>query len=134
MQGKSSRILCDVDLTSGATRWVTSQQRRATRSVTGAGVHARSRQQIPVAAWREVWHERGQRQRLHQHVTILGWVYIIGNALLLMVAGFVFVVLTTVGLAIPDPVARSILPSSGQRSVCYWRRLHCPGLRPATDW
>ncbi len=65
---------------------------------------------------------------IHQHVTILGWVYIIGNALLLMVAGFVFVVLTTVGLAIPDPVARSILPVVGPAVGLLLAALALPGL------
>jgi hypothetical protein len=68
----------------------------------------------------------------HQHVTIPGWVYVIGNALLVMIAGFVFVLLTSVGLAAPDPEARSILPVVGQRSVSYWRAriaLACGRLR-----
>jgi hypothetical protein len=65
---------------------------------------------------------------IHQHVTILGWVYIIGNALLLMIAGFVFVLLTSVGLAVPDPVARSILPVVGPAVGLLLAALALPGL------
>jgi hypothetical protein len=65
---------------------------------------------------------------IHQHVTVLGWVYIIGNALLLMIAGFVFVVPTSVGLAAPDPVTRSILPVVGPAVGLLLAALALPGL------
>jgi hypothetical protein len=65
---------------------------------------------------------------IRQHVTILGWLYIIGNALLLMVAGFVFVLLTSVGLAVSDPEARSILPVIGPAVGLLLAALALPGL------
>ena len=65
---------------------------------------------------------------IEQHVTILGWLYVIGNALLLMIAGFVFVLLTSVGLAVPDPVARSILPVIGPAVGLLLAAVALPGL------
>jgi hypothetical protein len=65
---------------------------------------------------------------IQQHVMILGWLYIIGNALLLMVAAFVFVLLTSVGLAVPDPEARSILPVVGPAVGLILAALALPGL------
>jgi len=65
---------------------------------------------------------------VEQHVTILGWLYVIGNALLLMIAAFVFVLLTGIGLALPDPVARSILPVIGPAIGLLLAALALPGL------
>ena len=65
---------------------------------------------------------------IHQHVTILGWVYVIGNALLLMIGGVVFILLTGVGLAVPDPVARSILTVVGPAVGLLLAALALPGL------
>jgi hypothetical protein len=67
---------------------------------------------------------------IEQHVTILGWLYVIGNALLLMIAAFVFVLLTSVGLAVPDPVARSTLPVIGPAVGLLLAALALPGLAP----
>ena len=46
---------------------------------------------------------------LQQHVTILGWLYVVGHALFLLAGLVVFTLLTSIGLSVPDPEARAVL-------------------------
>jgi hypothetical protein len=50
---------------------------------------------------------------VQQHITVLGWLYIVGHALFLIVGGFVFVLLTGIGFGSGDAEAARILPIVG---------------------
>jgi hypothetical protein len=52
-------------------------------------------------------------QQLEQHVPILGWLHIVANAFFLLIGGFVFLLLTTVGAISGDPDAVAILSVVG---------------------
>ena len=45
------------------------------------------------------------KQDLQQHVTILGWLHIIGHALFLIIGLFIFTLLTGIGAFSGDPEA-----------------------------
>lgn len=63
-----------------------------------------------------------------QHVTILGWLYLVGHALFLVIGLFVFVLLTGIGLAVDDPVAPKVLPLVGTTVGLLLAALALPGL------
>ena len=65
---------------------------------------------------------------VHQHVSILGWLFIVGNALFLLIAGFVFTLLTGLGQTVSDPEARAILPLVGSTVGLLLALLSLPGL------
>jgi hypothetical protein len=65
---------------------------------------------------------------LQQHVTILGWVYVIGHALFVAIGAFLFILLTGIGLAVPDPEARLVLPIVGTAVGGMLIVLGLPGL------
>jgi hypothetical protein len=52
-------------------------------------------------------------QDMRQHVTILGWLFVIGHALFLTIGAFLFLLLTGIGLVVDDPEARLVLPIVG---------------------
>ena len=54
--------------------------------------------------------DKTQLQNIDQHVKILGWLHIAMNALLVLIAAFVFVILMVVAAAAGDPDAAVILP------------------------
>jgi hypothetical protein len=65
---------------------------------------------------------------LQQHIMILGWVYVIGHAILLAIGAFLFILLTGVGLAVPDPEARVVLPIVGTAVGALLMLLGLPGV------
>jgi len=65
---------------------------------------------------------------VQRHVTILGWLYIVSNALFLVIGVFVFVMVTGVGLSINDLEARSILLVVGPSVGLLLTILAVPGL------
>ena len=46
---------------------------------------------------------------VQQHITVLGWLYIVGHALFLIVGGFVFLLLIGIGFGSGDAEAARIL-------------------------
>ncbi|HEX6291028.1 MAG TPA: hypothetical protein VFZ66_17715 [Herpetosiphonaceae bacterium] len=67
-------------------------------------------------------------REVQQHVTILGWLYIIGHALFLVVGGFVFVLLTGIGVASGEPEARTVLSIVGTSIGLLLAALALPGM------
>jgi hypothetical protein len=65
---------------------------------------------------------------MQQHVTILGWLYVVGHGLFLAIGAFVFLLLTGVGLAVDDPEARSVLLVVGPAIGLLLAVLALPGL------
>jgi hypothetical protein len=65
---------------------------------------------------------------MQQHVSILGWLFIVGNALFLLIGGFVFTLLTGLGQTVIDPEARAILPLVGSTVGLLLALLSVPGL------
>jgi hypothetical protein len=65
---------------------------------------------------------------MQQHVTILGWLYVIGHAMFLAIGAFVFILLTGIGLAVSDSEARLVLPIVGTAVGSLLILLSLPGL------
>ncbi len=65
---------------------------------------------------------------MQQHVTILGWLYIIGHVFFIIVAGFVFVLLMGIGAIARDPEALPILSIVGTWIALFLTVLALPGL------
>jgi hypothetical protein len=65
---------------------------------------------------------------VQQHITILGWLYIVGHALFLIVGGFVFLLLTGIGAGSGDDEAARILPIVGISVGLLLAALALPGL------
>jgi hypothetical protein len=59
---------------------------------------------------------------------ILGWLYIIGHALFLVIGAFLFILLTGIGLTVNDPEARLVLPVVGTALGSLLILLSLPGL------
>lgn len=67
-------------------------------------------------------------REVQQHVTVLGWLYIIGHAIFLAIGGFVFILLVGIGVASGEPAARSILGVVGMSVGGLLAVLSVPGL------
>ena len=65
---------------------------------------------------------------MQQHVTIVGWLYIIGHVLFIMIGGFVFVLMTSIGFFVRDPEALPILSIVGTWTALFLTLLALPGL------
>jgi hypothetical protein len=65
---------------------------------------------------------------VRQHVTILGWLFVIGHALFLLIGAFIFVLLIGIGLAVSDLEARSVLLVVGPTVGLLLALLALPGL------
>jgi hypothetical protein len=65
---------------------------------------------------------------LQLHVPILGWLYILGNALLLVIGAFVFILLAGIGAASGDTQALGILGMTGTAVGLLLAALALPGL------
>ncbi|HEX8966913.1 MAG TPA: hypothetical protein VF937_03470 [Chloroflexota bacterium] len=63
-----------------------------------------------------------------QHVTILGWLFVFGHALFLVVGVFVFLLLTSIGMAVSDMEARSVLLIVGPSVGLLLSIVALPGL------
>ncbi len=65
---------------------------------------------------------------MRQHVTIVGWLYIIGNVFFIVIGGFVFVLMTSLGFVIRDSQALPILSIVGTWTALLLTVLALPGL------
>ena len=65
---------------------------------------------------------------VQQHITVLGWLYIVCHALFLIVGGFVFVLLTGIGFGSGDAEAVRVLPIVGLSVGLLLVALPLPGL------
>jgi len=65
---------------------------------------------------------------MQQHVTIVGWLYIIGHVLFIMIGGFVFVLMAGIGVVVRDPEALPILSMVGTWTALLMTVLALPGL------
>ncbi len=65
---------------------------------------------------------------LRQHITILGWLYIVGHALFLVIGIFVFILLTGLGAITNDPQATWILTTVGTVVGLLMTALALPGI------
>jgi len=68
------------------------------------------------------------RERIHQHVTILAWLNIAGSGLLLLVGAFALFLLGGVGVAAGDAAAQRVLPLIGSLFCVFLALLALPGL------
>lgn len=66
--------------------------------------------------------------QLKIHVPIVGWLLIIGSTLWLLVAGFIFLLLVGIGVAVDDPTALRILSVIGTALAIFLVTLSIPGL------
>jgi hypothetical protein len=53
------------------------------------------------------------REEIQQHITILGWLYIVGYAFFLLIGIFIFVLLTSIGAVTGDQQAMVVLSIVG---------------------
>ena len=68
------------------------------------------------------------KSQLDQHVTILGWLYIVYHALGLVIGGFVFVLLAGIGVVSGDMEALGVLGLVGLFVALLMAALSLPGL------
>ncbi len=66
--------------------------------------------------------------QLKLHVTILGWLYIVGNAIFLLIGAFVFMLLAGIGVASGDSQAMAILSVVGTFVGALLAVIAIPGL------
>jgi hypothetical protein len=67
-------------------------------------------------------------QQLQQHVTVLGWLHIVGNAIMFLLGCFVFALLWGIGAATGDPEATTILGIVGTTVGALLVVLGIPGI------
>jgi hypothetical protein len=67
-------------------------------------------------------------QSLQLHVTVLGWLYIIGHAFFAIIGAFVFILLTGIGVATGDNQATLILSVVGTTVGVLLISLSVPGV------
>jgi hypothetical protein len=65
---------------------------------------------------------------MQQHVTIVGWLYIISHVFFIVIGGFVFLLLTGIGVVVRDPEALPILSIVGTWTALFLTVLALPGL------
>ena len=65
---------------------------------------------------------------VQQHITVLGWLYIVCHALFLIVGGFIFLLLAGIGFGSGDVAAVRILPIVGISVGLLLAALALPGL------
>ena len=65
---------------------------------------------------------------VQQHITILGWLYLVGHAFFLVVGAFVFVLLTGIGVATGEAEAMTVLGVVGTSVGLLLAALAIPGL------
>jgi hypothetical protein len=65
---------------------------------------------------------------MQQHVASVGWLYIIGHAFFIVIGGFVFMLLTSIGVVVRDPEALPILSVVGTWTALFMVALALPGL------
>lgn len=67
-------------------------------------------------------------QSMEQHITLLGWLHIALNVLLLLIAAFMFFIMVGVGFASGDPEAAFVLPIVGTAVGGFMLVLGLPGI------
>ena len=67
-------------------------------------------------------------RQLQVHIPIVAWLLIVGHAIFLLVGAFVFVLLTSIGVSVRDPVAPTILLIVGTAVASLLGVLAGPGL------
>ena len=65
---------------------------------------------------------------MRQHVTIVGWLYIIGHVFFIVIGGCVFVLMMSIGFFVHDPEAQPILSIVGTWTALFLTVLALPGL------
>lgn len=68
------------------------------------------------------------RRDMPMHVSVLGWLYLFGTAFLLLIAGFAFFVLPTLGAISHNPDATTVLSVIGTTVGVLMVVLAIPGL------
>lgn len=68
------------------------------------------------------------QQELGQHITILAWLHIVGHAIFLIIGGFLFTLLTSIGAVSGDPQALAILSVVGTTVGVLLALLALPGM------
>jgi hypothetical protein len=68
------------------------------------------------------------QQDLQQHVSILGWLYVVGNAIFLLIGGFVFLLLVGIAPVTGEPEPMWILGLVGTAVGALMTALGLPGL------
>jgi hypothetical protein len=66
--------------------------------------------------------------QLRQHLTILGWLHLGAAGFAILIGGFLFIVLISIGLAIHDHEATPILTVVAVAVACFLVLLSLPGL------
>jgi hypothetical protein len=72
--------------------------------------------------------KRLSQQELQQHITILGWLYLVGYAFFLLIGAFVFTLLTSIGAVSGDEQAMMILSLVGTSVGALLVALAIPGM------
>lgn len=67
-------------------------------------------------------------QSMEQHITLLGWLYIATNALLILIAGFLFMMMVVVGAASGDAEAVRVMPVIATAVGGFLTALALPGI------
>jgi len=70
-------------------------------------------------------------REMHQHATILGWLHIVANAIVLLIGlcGLLFFVsIGAIGAANDDPVAFGVLSAIGMVALLFFGVLALPGI------
>ena len=67
-------------------------------------------------------------QSMEQHITLLGWLHIATNALLILIAGFMFVMMVGIGLTSGDAEAVRVMPIVGTAVGGLMTTLALPGI------
>ncbi len=62
------------------------------------------------------------------HISILGWLYILGNAIYLLIGGMGLIFLAGIGIASRDPQALEVLSFIGSIGAIFFTVLAVPGL------
>ena len=65
---------------------------------------------------------------LQLHVSVLGWLFIVGHALLLAVGAFLFLLLAGIGVATGDKTAFAVLGATGTALGFLFSALSLPGM------
>jgi hypothetical protein len=72
--------------------------------------------------------KRLSQQELQQHITILGWLYLVGYAFFLLIGAFIFTLLTSIGAISGDEQAMMILSLVGTSVGGLLIALAVPGM------
>lgn len=68
------------------------------------------------------------QRELGQHINILAWLHIVGHAIFLVIGGFLFTLLTSIGAVSGDPQALAILSVVGTTVGILLALLAVPGM------